>query len=107
MGISDRHILVPYLWIRPISSWVRFGVKNQKKVDDAVVLAFGACTTIPIWAMLWAIQVVGTFFDGLGRFLGFADPQRGVREPVFSLRTICLRGLTPVVYLCTMCTRPW
>ena len=37
MGISDRHILVPYLWIRPISSWVRFGVKNQKKVDDAVV----------------------------------------------------------------------
>ena len=36
MGISDCHILVPYLWIRPISAWVRFGVKNQKKVDNAV-----------------------------------------------------------------------
>ena len=32
--------------------------------------------------------------DGPGRFIGFADPQRGVQEPVFSLRTICLRGLT-------------
>ena len=31
MGISDRHILVPYL------PGYGFGVKNQKKVDNAVV----------------------------------------------------------------------
>ena len=70
------------------------GSRTKKRSMMRSFLAFGACTTIPIWAMLWLYKVLGTFFDGLGRFLGFADPQRGVREPVFSLRTICLRGLT-------------
>ncbi len=55
MGISDRHILVPYLWIRPISAWVGLGSRTKKRSIMRSFLAFGACTTIPIWAMLWVM----------------------------------------------------
>ena len=82
MGVSDRHILVPYLWIRPISAWIRFGVKNQKKVDDAVVFGLRGMHND---THLGYVMII--FFDGLGPFLGFADPQRGVREPMLPLVT--------------------
>ena len=61
-------------------------------------LAFGACTTIPIWAMLWLYKVLGTFFDGLGRFLGFADPQRGVREPHVTISNKVTTGVKNTGY---------
>ena len=98
MGISDRHILVPYLWIRPISSWVRFGVKNQKKVDNAVVFGLRGMHNHTHLGHVMGYVVIGDVFRWPGAFFGVrgppdADPQRGVREPVFSLRTIPLREL--------------
>ena len=60
-------------------------------------LAFGARTTIPIWAMLWVKHLLGTFFDGPGRFCGNADPQGGVRIPMLLFVTIRLRGLRVLI----------
>ena len=43
-------------------------------------LAPGACTTIPIWAILSLSEVSRTVFDGLWRILLLPDPQLGVRK---------------------------
>ena len=71
MGISDRHIPVPYLWIRPISAWIRFGVKNQKKVDDAVVFGLrGMHNHTHLGYVIDYVTFWGRFY-GMGRFLGY------------------------------------
>ena len=74
MGISDRHVLVPYLWIRPISAWVRFGVKNQKKVDNAVVFGLRGMHNHPhlghvmglcVQPCAWALRKKLSIFRGI------------------------------------------
>ena len=72
-GISDRHILVPYLWIRPISSWVRFGVKNQKKVDNAVVFGLRGMHNHTHLGHVMGYVVIGDIF----RWYSFGLPLAG------------------------------
>ena len=77
MGISDRHILVPYLWIRPISSWVRFGVKNQKKVDNAVVFGLRGMHNHTHLGHVMGYVVIGDVFRWFGAFFGVRGPPEG------------------------------
>ena len=81
MGISDRHILVPYLWIRPISSWVRFGVKNQKKVDNAVVFGLRGMHNHTHLGHVMGYVGIGDVFRWFGAFFGVRGPPAGVRKP--------------------------
>ena len=53
------------------------GSRTKKRSIMRSFLAFGACTTIPNWAMLWVKYLLGAFLDGPGRFCGYADPQGG------------------------------
>ena len=69
MGISDRHILVPYLWIRPISAWVRFGVKNQKNVDDAAVFGLRGMHNHTHLGHVMGKVSIGDVFGWSGAFL--------------------------------------
>ena len=84
MGISDRHILVPYLWIRPISAWVRFGVKNQKKVDNAVVFGLRGMHNHTHMGYVMVMQSIGGVFRWFGAFFG--------------VRVKCLSSPTPDGY---------
>ena len=77
MGISDRHILVPYLWIRPISSWVRFGVKNQKKVDNAVVFGLRGMHNHTHLGHVMGYVGIGDVFRWFGAFFGVRGPPEG------------------------------
>ena len=77
MGISDRHILVPYLWIRPISSWVRFGVKNQKKVDNAVVFGLRDMHNHTHLGHVMGYVGIGDVFRWFGAFFGVRGPPEG------------------------------
>ena len=77
MGISDRHILVPYLWIRPISSWVRFGVKNQKKVDNAVVFGLRGMHNHTHLGHVMGYVGIGGVFRWFGAFFGVRGPPEG------------------------------
>ena len=86
MGISDRHILVPYLWIRPISSWVRFGVKNQKKVDNAVVFGLRGMHNHTHLGHVMGYVVIGDVFRWFGAFFGVrGPPEGGPRTPCYYL----------------------
>ena len=96
MGISDRHIPVPYLWIRPISSWVRFGVKNQKKVDNAVVFGLRGMhnhTHYPFGPCYGLCRYWGRFSMVWGVFWGSRTPRGGSANPLFHIGTIPVRGL--------------
>ena len=77
MGISDCHILVPYLWIRPISAWVRFGVKNQKKVDNAVVFGLRGTHNHTHLGHVMGYVVIGDVFRWFGAFFGVRGPPEG------------------------------
>ena len=77
MGISDRHILVPYLWIRPISSWVRFGVKNQKKVDNPVVFGLRGMHNHTHLGHVMGYVVIGDVFRWFGAFNRVRGPPEG------------------------------
>ena len=77
MGISDRHILVPYLWIRPISAWVRFGVKNQKKVDNAVVFGLRGTHNHTHLGHVMGYVVIGDVFRWFGAFNRVRGPPEG------------------------------
>ena len=90
MGISDRHILVPYLWIRPISSWVRFGVKNQKKVDNAVVFGLRGMHNHTHLGHVMGYVVIGDIFRWFGAFFGVRGPPEG------GPRTYCKKPATGV-----------
>ena len=87
MGISDRHILVPYLWIRPISAWVRFGVKNQKKVDNAVACFWpsGHAQPYPFGPCYGLCSYWGRFFMVLGVSSGMRTPRGGSAYPCYYL----------------------
>ena len=91
MGISDRHILVPYLWIRPISSWVRFGVKNQKKVDNAVVFGLRGMHNHTHLGHVMGYVVIGDVFRWFGAFFGVRGPPGGSANPMLHIVTSQLR----------------
>ena len=102
MGISGRHILVPYLWIRPISAWVRFGVKNQKKVDDAVVFGLrGMHNNHTHLGHVMSYVGIGGVFRWFGAFFGVRKSATGVKKRIFQCGqfvsgTLANYGLRPI-----------
>ena len=99
MGISDRHILVPYLWIRPISAWVRFGVKNQKKVDNAVVFGLRGTHNHTHLGHVMGKVSIGGVCGWSGAFLWICGPPGGgphIHVTICNNPPTMVRGLTPV-----------
>ena len=84
MGISDRHILVPYLWIRPISALVRSGVKNQKKVNNAAVFGLRGMHNHTHLGHVMGYIGIGGVFRWFGAFFGVrGPPEGGPRTPCY------------------------
>ena len=95
----NRHLRLPYPG--PISldtAHIRLGtvwVKNQKKVDDAVVFGLRGMHNHTHLGHVMGYVGIGEVFRWFGAFNRVRGPQRGVREPVVPYWHYPTTGVNP------------